>query len=152
MSMLQSEEMQELSRRNKSLADEIKTLKNENENLKQEISMMNQQIESIKNLVQEKDILISELSHSQKMQKYVEPDKSIPPVPQNIIIQNPTEGASRAIEELQRQLEAEREEKKQLQQQLGEYKSVTIELKKDIKIARREIESLKEKLNGSMII
>lgn len=152
MSMLQSEEMQVLNRKNKSMADEIKTLKHDNETLKQEISILNQQIESIKNLLQEKDTLISELSHAQKMQKYADVDKTINPVPQNIILQNTTDGASKAIEELQRQLEGEREEKKQLQQQLGEYKSVTIELKKDIKIARREIESLKEKLNQSTII
>jgi chromosome segregation ATPase len=152
MSMLQSEEMQDLSRKNKSMTEELKNLKQEKESLKQEINTLNQQIESIKNLLHEKDIIISELSHANKMQKYTENEKPQTTAPQNIIIQDASEGASKAIEELQRQLEAEREEKKQLQLQIGEYKSVTIELKKDIKIARREIESLRKKLDSNTVI
>ncbi|MHA1341081.1 MAG: hypothetical protein ACTSRZ_14020 [Promethearchaeota archaeon] len=151
MTIQQAEELQQQARKIKSLNEELKKrdevikeltsknnlLEDEIQKLKDKITEMQMQIENQKEKEREIAAKIAEnaLTTTTEASSKAESEAA-----------TKTKRIAPIINELNQIIEQEKAEKQKYQLKLGEYKSEIIELKKTIKIQRREIQSLEKRI------
>jgi len=150
MSMMQSNEMQDLSRNNK-------TLKQELEQKQKEISESQTRFQEYEDGIAKAMARIKDLEQENMRSKYTnistQADQDNRTFIQNIGQVTPqgkteskqVDSIDAELERMRAELEEEKTARKKCQMQLSEEKAQTIELKKNVKIQRREIEELQKK-------